>query len=76
MPHIANPDASVTRRIGLLESKCNRTGVLVNASFSTRNTFFAGSVSRKGPDFLLSLLPLSKLFNGLAIRENFTMNLL
>jgi hypothetical protein len=76
MPHIANPDASVTRQIGLLGSKCNRTGALVNASFSTRNASFAGSVSQKGLDFLLSLLPLSKSLNGLAIRENFAMNLL
>jgi hypothetical protein len=76
MPHIANPDASITRQIGLLRLKCNRIGALVNVSFSTRNTFFAGSVSRKGPDFLLFLLPLSKSLNGLAIRENFAMKLL
>jgi hypothetical protein len=76
MLHIANPDTSITSRIGLLKLKCNKMDTLINASFSTQNASFAGSVSRKGPDFLSSLLLLSKLLNELAICKNFVMNLL
>jgi hypothetical protein len=76
MSHIANSNASITRQISLFESKYNKIGTLVNASFSTQNASFTSFVSQNGSNFLLSLLSLNKLLNRLVIRKNFMMNLL